>query len=145
MMSLLWCVRKIAKSDYQFHLVCLCVRMEQLGSHLTDLHEILIFDFFCGKFVEKVQVSLKSAENNECFAWRPKYINVKVSLLSYQNENGFRQRSQGESQYTFMFQYIISTRCQVTEFILSDNCSTCFGRHYHPSSGAQNNSNCSIW
>jgi hypothetical protein len=30
---------------------------------------------------------------------------------------------------------------QVTEFILSDNCSTCFGRHYHPSSGAQNNCN----
>jgi len=25
----------------------------------------------------------------------------------------------------------------VTEFILSDNCSICFGRHYHPSSGAQ--------
>ena len=25
----------------------------------------------------------------------------------------------------------------VTEFILSDNCSACFGRHYHPSSGAQ--------
>jgi hypothetical protein len=25
----------------------------------------------------------------------------------------------------------------VTEFILSDNCSTCFGRYYHPSSGAQ--------
>jgi hypothetical protein len=25
----------------------------------------------------------------------------------------------------------------VTEFILSDICSTCFGRHYHPSSGAQ--------
>ena len=24
----------------------------------------------------------------------------------------------------------------VTEFILSDNCSTCFGRHHHPSSGA---------
>jgi hypothetical protein len=27
---------------------------------------------------------------------------------------------------------------QVTEFILSGNCSTCFGRHHHPSSGAQN-------
>ena len=26
---------------------------------------------------------------------------------------------------------------QVTEFILSDNCFTCFGRHCHPSSGAQ--------
>jgi hypothetical protein len=25
----------------------------------------------------------------------------------------------------------------VSEFILSDNCSTCFGRQYHPSSGAQ--------
>ena len=25
----------------------------------------------------------------------------------------------------------------VTEYILSDNCSTCFGRDYHPSSGAQ--------
>jgi len=33
----------------------------------------------------------------------------------------------------------------VTEFILSDNCTTCFGRHYHPSSGAQNNCNYSIW
>jgi len=34
---------------------------------------------------------------------------------------------------------------QVTEFILSDNCSTCFGRHYHLSSGAQNKCNYSIW
>jgi hypothetical protein len=25
----------------------------------------------------------------------------------------------------------------ITGFILSDNCSTCFGRHYHPSSEAQ--------
>jgi len=33
----------------------------------------------------------------------------------------------------------------VTEFILSDNCSTYFGRHYHPSSEAQNHCNCSIF
>jgi len=33
----------------------------------------------------------------------------------------------------------------VTEFILSDDCSTCFGYHYHPSSGAQNKCNYSIW
>jgi len=33
----------------------------------------------------------------------------------------------------------------VAEFILSDNCSTCFGRYYHPSSGTQNNCNYSIW
>jgi len=34
---------------------------------------------------------------------------------------------------------------QVTDFILSDNCSTCFRGHYHPSSGAQNNCNYSMW
>jgi hypothetical protein len=33
----------------------------------------------------------------------------------------------------------------VTEFILSDKCSTCFERHYHPSSEAQTNCNYSIW
>ena len=33
----------------------------------------------------------------------------------------------------------------VTEFILSDDCSTCFGYHCHQSSGAQNNCNYSIW
>jgi hypothetical protein len=29
----------------------------------------------------------------------------------------------------------------VTEFILSDDCCTCLGYYYHPSSGAQNNCN----
>jgi hypothetical protein len=33
----------------------------------------------------------------------------------------------------------------VTEFILSDDCSTCLGYHYHPSSWAQNNCSYSIW
>jgi len=33
----------------------------------------------------------------------------------------------------------------VTDFILSDDYSTCFEYHYHPSSGAQNNCNYSIW
>jgi len=28
--------------------------------------------------------------------------------------------------------------------ILSDNCSTCFGHHHHPSSGVQTNCNYSI-
>jgi hypothetical protein len=31
----------------------------------------------------------------------------------------------------------IQKDAHVTAFILSDNCSTCFGRHHHPSSGAQ--------
>ena len=29
------------------------------------------------------------------------------------------------------------TRCNVTQLILSGNCSTCFGWYHHPSSGAQ--------
>ena len=32
---------------------------------------------------------------------------------------------------------IYQTRCNVTQFILSGNCSTCFGWYHHPSSGAQ--------
>jgi len=32
---------------------------------------------------------------------------------------------------------IYPTRCNVTQFILSGNCSTCFGWYHHPSSGAQ--------
>ena len=33
--------------------------------------------------------------------------------------------------------YKFQKDAHVTEFILSDNCSTCFGLYYHPSSGAQ--------
>jgi hypothetical protein len=32
---------------------------------------------------------------------------------------------------------IYPTRCNVTQFILSGNCSTCFGWYHHPTSGAQ--------
>jgi hypothetical protein len=39
-------VRKIAKGYSYIRHVCLSVRMEQLGSHWTDFHEILIFEYF---------------------------------------------------------------------------------------------------
>jgi len=32
---------------------------------------------------------------------------------------------------------IYPTRCNVAQFILSGNCSTCFGWYFHPSLGAQ--------
>jgi hypothetical protein len=35
-----------------------------------------------------------------------------------------------------IFQYIYLTRCNTTQFIVSGNCSTCFGWYHHPSSGA---------
>jgi hypothetical protein len=39
------------------------VRMEQLGSNWTDLHDILGLNIF-RKYVEKIQFSLKSDKNN---------------------------------------------------------------------------------
>jgi hypothetical protein len=38
----------------------------KLGSHWKDFHEIYYFSIF-GKSVEKIQVSLKSGANKECF------------------------------------------------------------------------------
>ena len=46
--------------------VRLSVRMEQLGSHRTDFHEILYTRIF-RKSVEKIQVSLKSDKNKWYF------------------------------------------------------------------------------
>ena len=51
---------------------------------------------------------------------------MKLALLS-----GCRKEIQ-----TF-YSNIYPTRCNVTQFILSGNCSTCFGWYHHPSSGAQ--------
>jgi len=36
-----------------------------------------------------------------------------------------------------MYSNIYPTRCNVTQFILSGSCSTCFGWYHRPSSGAQ--------
>jgi hypothetical protein len=43
--------------------VCLSVRVEQLGSHWKDFHEILYFSIF-RKSANKIQVSSKSDKNN---------------------------------------------------------------------------------
>jgi hypothetical protein len=61
-------VRKIAKSDYNLRYVCLSVRMEQLGSHWTDFHEILVLHLsIFRKSVETIEVSLKSDQNKGYF------------------------------------------------------------------------------
>jgi len=43
--------------------VCLSTRMEQLGSHRMDFHEIQYLSIF-RKYVDKMGVSLKSDKNN---------------------------------------------------------------------------------
>jgi len=56
------------------------IRMEQLGSHWKDFHEIWHFSIF-RKSIEKIQVSLKSARNNKHFTWSP--IRIFLSYLAH--------------------------------------------------------------
>jgi len=67
--------------------VCLSVlpsfRMENLGSKLTDCHELRYLTIF-RKSVGKIQVSLKSDKNNGYCTWRPiySYMYDHISLNS---------------------------------------------------------------
>jgi hypothetical protein len=65
---------------YTLAIVYLSVRMEPLGSHWTDFHKIWYLSIF-RKFVEIIQVSLKSDKNNGYFTWRPMYIYDNISLI----------------------------------------------------------------
>ena len=49
--------------------ICPSVRMEQLGFHWTDFHEIWYTRIFFQKSVEKIQVSLKSDKNMRWCSW----------------------------------------------------------------------------
>jgi len=52
--------------------VCPSFRMEQLGSHWIDFHEIWYLRVF-RKYVGIFQVTLKSDKNNRNITWRPIY------------------------------------------------------------------------
>ena len=51
------------------------VRMEHLGSHWTDFHEILYLDILRTS-VRKTRFSLKSDKNNRYFIWRTPYLYI---------------------------------------------------------------------
>jgi hypothetical protein len=55
---------------------CLSVRMEQLGSHWTDFHEIWYLRIF-RKSAKNIQVSLQSDTKKGYFTRRPLYIFYK--------------------------------------------------------------------
>jgi hypothetical protein len=61
--------------------VRLFVRVEQLGSHWTDFHQILYLSVSL-KSVKKIQLSLKSDKNNGTFTWRLMHIYDNISLNS---------------------------------------------------------------
>jgi len=58
------------------------VRMEQLGSHSTDFHEIWCWSIFFLICVQKIQVSLKSDKNKGYFTRRQIHIFYHTSLIS---------------------------------------------------------------
>jgi hypothetical protein len=62
------------------------VRMEQLGYHWTDFHEIWYLRIF-RKSVEKIQVSLNSVKNNVHFTWILIYVFDHISLNSSRMRN----------------------------------------------------------
>jgi hypothetical protein len=61
--------------------VCPYVRMEQLGSHMTDFDETWYLRFLQIS-VQKIQISLKSDKNNKYFTWRRFNIFDDISLNS---------------------------------------------------------------
>ena len=64
-------LRNFAKSHYYLRHVmsdCPSVRMGQLDSHWSDIHEIWYLSIF-EKYVMKIQASLMSDQNNRYFTW----------------------------------------------------------------------------
>jgi len=71
---------------------CLSVRPHGITRLPQDGFSLnLIFVVFFRKSVEKIQVSLKSDNNNRYFTWRPIYIFNNISLNSSRNTKCLRQ------------------------------------------------------
>jgi hypothetical protein len=90
-------VCKTAKSDCRPSHVCSFVRMEYLGYHGTDFHEIRCLSIF-----RKSRTSLrfiKIGRDNGYSTWRPIYIYAHISLNSSWNEKCL-DRSCRENQST---------------------------------------------
>jgi len=83
---------------------------------------------------------IRSANNCVYSTW---YLSHRYCYLplSWKSRNRFECAVGGVRKYSNMY----PTRCNVTQFILSGNCSTCFGWYHHPSSGEQKNCVYSTW
>jgi hypothetical protein len=99
-------VRKITKKTNSFVMpvhpsVRPSVRMEQLGPHWRDFHEIWYLLTF-RKTAKKIQVSLKSDKNSGYFKRRPIYIFDHVSL-SYSYNDDSHKRCRGNQNHPIIF------------------------------------------
>jgi hypothetical protein len=80
--------------------VCSSVRMEQLGSHWTDSYGIWYLSTF-RKSTDKIQVSLKSENNNLYSTLRPMHIYDNISFSSSSNDKYFRVVEKIETYFMF--------------------------------------------
>ena len=78
--------------------MCPSARIEQLGSHWTDFHEIGQLNIF-QKSTEKIQVPLKSEQSNRNFKWRPTYI-YGIYRATFLKMKNFSDKHFGENQNT---------------------------------------------
>ena len=100
-------VLKIVKSDYWLRDVCPSVlpslRMEQLGSHWTDFHEVLVSEYFSENSREKNQI-LKSDRNNSGTLHEDRYTCFTISRSVLLRMRNFSDKSNRKCKNTqFMF------------------------------------------
>jgi hypothetical protein len=77
-------VAKLRKVTISFDMsVSPSLRIEQMGSHWTDFHEIRYLSIF-QNFLEEIQVWLKSAKNNWYFTLKAVYIDIAVFSLEWE-------------------------------------------------------------
>ena len=90
--------------------VCLSVRMEQLGSHWMDFHEIWYLSTFPNSFA-KIKVSFQSGKNSRYCTWRPMYIFIVPCSVLLRMWNVSEKNSCTQNQNTFYIQQpILQTR-----------------------------------
>ena len=109
-MHILGVVAKLRKATTSF-VMSLCplvrtsIRMEQLGPHWTNFHEIWCLSIY-SKIIRKIKVLLKYDKNNGYFSWRPVHIYDNISLNSCYNEKFFKVTEKAKN--TFWTQYLFS-------------------------------------
>jgi len=118
--SFLGAFAKLWKAAISFVMsVRLSARMEQLGSHWTDFHEIWYFIIF-RKYVEKIQVSLKADNNKRYFTWRPMYFFIisRSFLLRMRNVSGKKCREIQNTHFVFS-NFFPRKMCRLTLILLT--------------------------
>jgi hypothetical protein len=111
--------RKIVKSDSLLRHVCLSFR-----PYVTTRLPLKGFSWNLGIFrksVEKIQVLLKSDNNNRYFTWRPIQISDHISLSSSYNDKCFIQSCRENQNTHFVFGNFVFDNRAVCEIMWKNN------------------------